>query len=103
MESIQVLPRLANNRSPTRKETAMGVRADEAGVTLIFHDKLGNPTGEQVNGEFAFFFSRRRPVDPNGTDQALGSPDWLSDLFVLDNPIKLRGLTPTQSGIQLTS
>jgi hypothetical protein len=81
----------------------MGVRADEKGVTLIFHDKLGNPTGDVVSGEFAFFFSRRRPVDPNGTDEALGSSDWLSDLYVLDNPVKLRGLTPTQSSIQLTS
>jgi hypothetical protein len=103
MDSIQVLPRLADNWSPPRKETAMGVRADERGVTLIFHDKLGNPTGEVVNGEFAFFFSRRRPVDPTGTNAAHGYPDWLSDLFVFDNPIKLRGLTPTQSGIQLTS
>lgn len=82
----------------------MGVRANQTGVTLEFYDINGNPTGEpSVNGEFAFFFSRRRPVDPTNPDPALGSKDWLTDLFVFDNPVKLRGMTPTQSGIQLTS
>jgi len=83
----------------------MGVRANETGVTLTFFKPDGSedPTNPPVTGEFAYFFSIHRPVDPTGTDPALGSKDWLTDIIVVDNPIKLTTITPTQSGIQLTS
>jgi hypothetical protein len=82
----------------------MGVRASETGVTLKFFREDGLPdTQSDVEGEFAFFFSvprREAPGDPNPIH---GSQDWLTDIIVVDNPSKLAKITPTQTGIQLTS
>jgi len=84
----------------------MGIRASETGVTLTIFQANGTPHSrypDPITGEFAFYFSRRRPVDPTSNDPHLGSKDWLTDLIVVDNPIKLNSIIPTQSGIQLTS
>jgi hypothetical protein len=83
----------------------MGVRASETGVTLKFFKQDGAPDTNQsdVTGEFAFFFSVPRPEAPGDTNPIHGSPDWLTDIIVVDNPIKLVNITPTQTDIQLTS
>jgi hypothetical protein len=83
----------------------MGVRASQTGVTLLFFNPDGTPdtTKAAVTGEFAAFYSISRPVDPTSNDLHLGSKDWLTDIMVVDSQVKLGNMTPTQSGIQLTS
>jgi hypothetical protein len=83
----------------------MGVRASETGVTLKFFTADGtmDTTKPPVTGEYAYFFSIPRPENPSSTDPLDGSQDWLTDIIVLDNPAKLKYMTPTQTGIQLTS
>ncbi|MBZ5533984.1 MAG: hypothetical protein LAO20_21345 [Acidobacteriia bacterium] len=83
----------------------MGVRASQAGVTLQFLKADGTPdtSKPRVTGEFAYFFSLPRPEAPNDTDPIHGSPDWLTDIIVVDNPAKLAQMPLTQTGILLTS
>ncbi|HWG49251.1 MAG TPA: hypothetical protein VN669_06135 [Candidatus Acidoferrales bacterium] len=83
----------------------MGVRASETGVTLKFFNVDGTPdqTRQDVKGEFAYFFSTKRPEAPGNTDPIHGSPEWLTDVIVVDHPSKLAQLPPTQTSILLTS
>lgn len=83
----------------------MGVRGSETGVTLKFFNQDGSPSAQpDVTGEFAFFFSVPRPEAPGDTDPIHGSPEWLSDLIVVNNPSKLMtDIKPTKTGILLTS
>lgn len=82
----------------------MGVRACEKGVTLRFLDKDGSSeTRNPVTGEFAYFFSKRRLESPNSSDPIYGSQDWLTDVIVVDNPIKLTTMQPSQTNIDYTS
>jgi|SwirhisoilCB1_FD_contig_31_17416199_length_668_multi_3_in_0_out_0_1 hypothetical protein len=81
----------------------MGARASEKGVTLHFFDKDLNETRPAVTGEYAFLFSARRPIDPNTSNDELGSQDWITDLIVVDNPIKLQDLKVTNTTILHTS
>lgn len=83
----------------------MGVRGNQTGVTLVFYNPDGTPdvTKRPVTGEYSAFYSITRPVDPNSNDVHLGSPEWLTDIMVVDNPTKLGNMVPTQSGILLTS
>jgi hypothetical protein len=103
---IKSYTRLADNRSPPIKDIPMGVRASETGVTLKFFKQDGTPDPKQpdVRGQFAFFFSVPRPEAPGDPDPIHGSPEWLTDIIVVDNPSKLMTkITPTQTGILLTS
>jgi hypothetical protein len=102
---VQPNTRLADNRSPPRKEIAMGVRASETGVTLKFFTIDGQPDPKKpdVKGEFAYFFSMERPEAPNDPNPIYGSPEWLTDVIVVDDPSKLAELPPTQTSILLTS
>jgi hypothetical protein len=83
----------------------MGVRASETGVTLKFFTADGQPHPErpEVKGEFAYFFSLSRPEAPNNPDPIYGSPEWLTDVIVVDDPSKLEELPPTQTSVLLTS
>ena len=83
----------------------MGVRPSEAGVKLTFFKADGtvDPNICPVKGEFAYFFSVPRPEAPGDKDPIHGSQDWLTDIIVVDNPIKLVHIAPTQTNIQLTS
>jgi hypothetical protein len=83
----------------------MGVRACEEGVTLRFLDETGkNEVRNPVRGEFAYFFSKTRPESPNDPDPVYGSASWLTDVIVVDNPLKLTTMKPSpQSNIDFTS
>jgi len=83
----------------------MGVRASQTGVTLKFFTADGQPHPErpEVKGEFAYFFSLPRPEAPNDPDPIHGSPEWLTDVIVVDDPSKLDELPPTQTSVLLTS
>jgi hypothetical protein len=83
----------------------MGVRASEIGVTLKFFTADGQPDPRKpdVTGEFAYFFSLERPEAPNDKDPIYGSPEWLTDVIVVDDPSKLAQLPPTQTSTLLTS
>jgi hypothetical protein len=83
----------------------VGVRASETGVTLKFFTIDGKPdsSNPDVNGEFAYFFSIARPEEPNDPDPIHGSPEWLTDVIVVDHPSKLAQLPPTQTSLLLTS
>ena len=82
----------------------MGVRANQRGVTLKFLDATGTQqTRADLKGEFAFFFSKRRPELPGDLDPKHGSQDWLTDLIVVDNPAKLVSMPLSQTEIAYTS
>ncbi len=82
----------------------MGLRASETGVTLRFLDPTGTAeTQDPVTGEFAFLFSKPRLEFPGSSEAIHGSHDWLTDLIVVDNPVKLSQYQLTQSGIAFSS
>ncbi|HEY1938497.1 MAG TPA: hypothetical protein VGJ33_11235 [Candidatus Angelobacter sp.] len=72
---------------------------------MKFFTSDGKPDSSRpdVRGEFAYFFSIERPEAPNDPDPIHGSPEWLTDVVVVDHPSKLAQLPPTQTNILLTS